>query len=207
MGGELQDDDEASGEGDVKNSQAMINHSLLRAARDGDLAGIRRALGRGAYIETRRPFIMTPEPKVQGGRTTAKKRGTGLTPLMYASQGGYKQACELLLASRAAIDAQDEDGFQSLHFAATSGSQETCILLLQRGALAGAKDDEGRVPADHVPQDYLSTAADQKRWAEVFETQPLSAEELEEDMRGSVDASIPELVDRRRLKSSQVIKA
>lgn len=178
--GELHDDDGTNGEGDVKNSQAMINHLLLKASRDGDCVGIRRSLGRGAYVETRRPFIMTPESNSHGSNAASQTRGVGLTPLMYAAQGGYKQACELLLGANACMQAEDEDGLMPIHFAASSGSTDTVILLLQNGAQADSADDEGRTPMDHVPENCLTTQAHRRQWKAAMETQVCQEALLEE---------------------------
>jgi len=173
------DEDMTDGEGDVQDSQAMINHKLLKAARDGDVAGIRKALGRGAYLETRRPFIMKPESTSQDG-PASPVRGVGLTPLMYAAHGGYLQACELLIGANACIHAEDEDGLQPIHFGASSGSTETVILLMQNGAQADAADDEGLIPMDHVPLQYLKSPAQRRQWREAFEQTVCRAALLEE---------------------------
>lgn len=161
-------DDDPNGEGDVKNSQAMINHCLLKAARDGDLKGIKAAIQRGAYVETRRPFVMTPESALVNSANTSPNRGTGLTPLMYASQGGYAEAAVLLIEAGACVHAEDEDGFRALHFAATSGSYDTCWELLTRSPDADAPDDEGRNALDHVPETCQRSKAERDHWMHLF---------------------------------------
>merc|ERR1719378_1349508 len=62
-------------DGDVKDSKAMTNHKLLRAAKIGNVAEIRTMVNRGAYMETRRPFIMTPETRISPSRL--RTRGVG----------------------------------------------------------------------------------------------------------------------------------
>lgn len=173
-------DDEDAMEGDLRNSQAMINHSLLKAAQEGSMSGARRALGRGAHVETRRPFIMTPESNAGGGVQQQPNRGVGLTPLMHAAHGGYRGVCDLLLGAGANVHAQDEDGMQPIHFAALAGSKECVKMLLENGADADAKDDEGRTAMAHVPEEYSASAVDRQKWEEIFNTKAIS-DELSQD--------------------------
>eukprot|EP00747_Dinoflagellata_sp_TGD_P149558 gnl/TRDRNA2_/TRDRNA2_177023_c2_seq4.p1 gnl/TRDRNA2_/TRDRNA2_177023_c2~~gnl/TRDRNA2_/TRDRNA2_177023_c2_seq4.p1 ORF type:complete len:297 (+),score=55.33 gnl/TRDRNA2_/TRDRNA2_177023_c2_seq4:134-1024(+) len=162
-----QEDDPHAAEGDVKNSQAMINHLLLKAARDGDVSGISTALSRGAFVETRRPFVMTPESAVMN-KTAVQRRGHGLTPVMYASQGGYPDAVKALINAGACVNAEDEDGLRALHFAASAGCIDTCELLIAAGAEVEARDDDGRTVLEHVPGSDLTTHAERTRWATVL---------------------------------------
>lgn len=159
-------------------SGAMINHSLLKAAKEGAIADVRRALGRGAHTETRRPFIMKPENDDKMRMPLDKNRGVGLTPLMHAAHNAHRGVCDLLLCAGANLHAIDEDGMAPLHFAALAGSQECARMLLEYGADSNAKDDEGRVAMAHVPEEYMYTAADRTKWEEVFETKRVSEDEL-----------------------------
>mmetsp|Transcript_113132 Transcript_113132/g.225279 ORF Transcript_113132/g.225279 Transcript_113132/m.225279 type:complete len:203 (+) Transcript_113132:34-642(+) len=165
---QIENDDYGSElDGDVKNSTALTNHKLLKAARDGDTEGIMKMLGKGAYIETRRPFVMTPE-SVSTSDSAIVTRGTGMTPLMYAAQGGYEQACSLLLEKGACANSQDEDGTRPLHFAASSGSLEACKSLLAGGAEPDARDDDGLKAIDHVSRSELSTPAERRLWLDAL---------------------------------------
>lgn len=154
-------------DGDVRDSHALMNHKLLKAAREGHLEEIQRALEGGAFIETRRPFIMTLE-KVELMESGHKLRGVGLTPLMCAAEEGYAAACELLITKRAAVNSEDEDGMRPLHFAAFAGSTESCRALLCGGANPHARDDDGRLAIDHVPPQCISSRDDKKRWNALF---------------------------------------
>jgi len=179
---QIENDDYGSElDGDVKNSTALTNHKLLKAARDGDTEGIMKMLGKGAYIETRRPFVMTPE-SVSTSDSAIVTRGTGMTPLMYAAQGGYEQACSLLLEKGACANSQDEDGTRPLHFAASSGNKrgtgdcaggnprslEACKSLLAGGAEPDARDDDGLKAIDHVSRSELSTPAERRLWLDAL---------------------------------------
>lgn len=160
-----------AGDADVSSSQAMINHNLLKASRDGDLGGMMSAIKGGAYVETRRPFVMMTESCLPNSRLAiAEDRGVGMTPLMYAAQAGYAEACSLLLSKGASVNAEDEDGLKPLHFAASSGCPQTCSVLLQRGADAAALDDEGFTALDYVPASYASNEADRRQWEQLLAT-------------------------------------
>lgn len=148
-------------------SQEMVNHKLLIAARDGDLEGVASALAHGAWLGTRRPFVINQpgsgspiEDEVQAPPETV-----GLTPLMHAANGGYAEVCELLLSRWSSeVESEDEDGLRALHFAARSGSLQTCAVLLRYGADPGAQDVDGRAPLDHVPPGEMSTPAERRTW-------------------------------------------
>mmetsp|Transcript_45375 Transcript_45375/g.104868 ORF Transcript_45375/g.104868 Transcript_45375/m.104868 type:complete len:193 (+) Transcript_45375:57-635(+) len=162
-------DQEEQPDGDVGNSSAITDHKLLKAARDGNVVAIQKMLARGADIETRCPFWVSPENASSGWTSNSvSNRGTGMTPLMCAAQGGYALACKVLIVAGACITAEDEDGMQSLHFAASSGSLETCQVLLEMRADPEAQDDEGRMACDLVPSSEVATGADRKRWRLLF---------------------------------------
>merc|ERR550532_3700550 len=125
----------------------MVNHRLLVASRDDNISEIKRAVEQGAFLETRRPFVMRPKPPSSMGalmEASGKKRKApreGLTPLMYAAQNGSVAGTRLLLEARAQVAARDEDGLRPLHFAAGAGVVEVCKLLLESGADKAAADD------------------------------------------------------------------
>lgn len=139
--------------------ESMVNHELLKAARDGRTADVAVHLWNGAFLETRRPFAITFEADLG-----ADHEAMGLTPLMYAALGGYTSTCELLLSARADVDAEDEDGMRPLHFAATSGNMEACRVLLRYGADPGCLDAEGRTALEHVPPIDACTRAEKQGW-------------------------------------------
>mmetsp|Transcript_61600 Transcript_61600/g.134913 ORF Transcript_61600/g.134913 Transcript_61600/m.134913 type:complete len:248 (+) Transcript_61600:75-818(+) len=156
-----------------EDSKCVLNQRLLAASRDNDIGALKIALEEGAYLETRRPFVMRPKPPTsvwdQDPTWNSKKRGPkeGMTPLMYASQNGSPAAVRMLLQARANFMAKDEDGMRPLHFAAQAASQEVCKLLVQKGADTSATDDEGRGAIDFLPSDELlgGNALD---WQELF---------------------------------------
>lgn len=150
-------------ESDLKDSQAMLNHLLLRASEEGAVEAIIACVERGAYVETRRPFAMSPD-----GDFSAEAFDIGLTPLMYAAQNGYSAACEALITAKANVNSEDEDGLRPLHFAAMGGNVEVCQLLMQHGADPHSKDLEDRTALDMVPMIDRTTRAQQDLWEEIF---------------------------------------
>ncbi len=57
--------------------------------------------------------------------------------------GSCLDACKLLIANGAEIDAQDEDGLTPLMFATLDGQQEVVELLIREGARLNQIDEEG----------------------------------------------------------------
>ena len=55
---------------------------------------------------------------------------TGATALHVAAAKGYTKVLSLLLAGRADVDKQDNDGWTPLHAAAHWGQKESCEMLL-----------------------------------------------------------------------------
>eukprot|EP00439_Symbiodinium_sp_Y106_P026568 s2147_g3.t1 len=171
-----------------EDSRGVLNQRLLAACRDNNIGALKMALEEGAFLETRRPFVMRPKPPtgVFGDDATQFiKRKTpkeGLTPLMYASQNGSVSAVHMLLEARANIMAKDEelpgkrlkesalgeDGMRPLHFGARSGVVEVCRLLVKKGADALSVDDDGNTALDLVPSDQVETAAQRKDWEEIL---------------------------------------
>jgi len=163
-----------------KDSKGMLNHRLLVACRDNDLEALQTTLKEGAYLETRRPFVMRPKPPTSVGslmEAPGKKRKApreGLTPLMYAVQNGSVAGTKMLIEARALVNARDEDGLRPLHLAAGSGVTEVCSLLLSNGADQQVLDDDGRRAIDYVPESCLKTKAERLEWEAILG--PISTE-------------------------------
>jgi hypothetical protein len=167
------DPDDPLLDGDVGESLAMNNHKLLKAARIGNVQGIVTMLTKRAFLETRRPFVMTPESVSSPERCFM--RGEGLTPLMCAAQGGYEDACRVLLRCKACVDVEDEDGMRPLHYAAAAGWPEICKILIDGGADPQAADDDGMRALEHVPPEDMMTSAEKKLWQGILGRQPADA--------------------------------
>lgn len=153
----------------------MLNHQLLVASRDSNLQALKEAIADGAFLETRRPFVMRTKPpppsappqkvcSAHGGNKNKDGSREGMTPLMYAAQNGNLATTTLLLEAKALVNASDEDGLRPLHFAATSGEISVCELLLHHGAVLKAADEDGQLAYDLIPEECLKACAERKRW-------------------------------------------
>ena len=75
------------------------------------------------------------------------KVATSRTPLHTAAAEGCKDVVELLLASRANVNAQDNDGHTPLHAAAITDHNDVVELLLNHQAAVNAKNNQGETPS------------------------------------------------------------
>ncbi|CAK9050849.1 unnamed protein product, partial [Durusdinium trenchii] len=75
--------------------------ALHRAAWDGDAAEVQRLIEAGADVE-----LQDKTSDRQGALETPK----GQRPLHYAADKGHVEVLERLLAAKATVDAEDEDG-------------------------------------------------------------------------------------------------
>lgn len=100
---------------------------LIHAAEEGDLDGMRSALGEGAFVNAQR---------------------LGTNPLMAASGAGKPEAASFLLARGAETEARDPDGCTPLLLAAKRGHAETVRILLASGADASATSYLGETALD-----------------------------------------------------------
>jgi len=151
-------------------AQALRNHTLLQASRDGDVDCVRRMLATRACPQARQPFRLFPKKDQNGQEDGDYASGSlGLTPLMHAAQGGYALACQALLEARAVVNEQEEDSMRPLHFAASSGSLEVCRLLLEARADPEARDVDGNTAFSQVPPVAVCTRMERDRWMQLFE--------------------------------------
>mmetsp|Transcript_42885 Transcript_42885/g.100636 ORF Transcript_42885/g.100636 Transcript_42885/m.100636 type:complete len:242 (+) Transcript_42885:111-836(+) len=140
--------------------KAILNQHLLVAAREGKENDVASLLERRAFVDTRRPFVMSPDatsPPVMSHDTDV-----GMTPLMYAAQSGHVRTCQVLLKHEAHVNAREEDGMRPLHFAALSGDVEVVEALVAAGADVGARTDDMHEAIDIFDVSRLSVI-DRKR--------------------------------------------
>jgi ankyrin repeat protein len=80
----------------------------------------------------------------------SSKDSIGQTPLHWAAVGGHKDVAELLLASKANVDAKANNGVTPLHWAAVEGHKDVAELLLAHGAEVNAKYSDGYTPLHYA---------------------------------------------------------
>lgn len=100
-----------------------LGDALHRAARGGDVAGVRSCLARGAAVD---------------GRDQ-----NGWTPLHRAAFKGRIEVVRALIDGGAQLDAVDQEGYTPLRCAVEAGHADVERCLLEHGARAGLKGFQG----------------------------------------------------------------
>ncbi len=99
------------------------------------------------YNAAKRGDAVTVRQLVADGTPPDQRNIRGATPLWQASQSGYKQVVEVLLATNAVdVNVQSISGRTPLFWAAANGHSEVVRLLLDHGAEANYTDEDGRSP-------------------------------------------------------------
>lgn len=88
---------------------------------------------------------------------------TGATALHVASAKGYTKVLSLLLAVRADVDKQDNDGWTPLHAAAHWGQKEASQMLITALADMEIKNFAGQTPIDIAHPDIVRFLEDLKK--------------------------------------------
>ena len=147
------------------------DHTLIMAARRGDVSGVQQALAHGANVNAKTQedwtalmaasFAANRAAVVRlllaRGADVQARNGRGLTSLMYASGAGSEPVVRLLLTHGADVAVQDtDDGTTALMFAA---SAPITRLLLARGAAVETRDRTGWTALCHMAApDNLASA-------------------------------------------------
>ena len=114
--------------------QAMRSEALHRAAKAGDLDGLKTALTAGTTVDTR--------------------DGTGRTALMHVVDRGYMLLVEPLLAAGANPDMQAPDGATALFMAAAHGHSQIIEQLMEAGADISIRGPKGTTAVDVARKRY-----------------------------------------------------
>ena len=112
----------------AQTAAAQPGDALHRAAKVGDLDGLRIALETGVDVNAR--------------------DGHGWTALMHAANKGYTLLVTPLLKARADLDVQAADGATALFMTAVHGHSEIIALLMNAGADFSIKGPKDRTAAD-----------------------------------------------------------
>jgi ankyrin repeat protein len=97
-----------------RDNKPLVWETIHEAAKKGDLQDVKRHLNRGAAVNA--------------------KDADGLTPLLFAFDGGHKDIVELLIAKGADVNAQTADGFTPLQKAVENHHMDVAELLKKHGA-------------------------------------------------------------------------
>lgn len=133
-------------------AQSANNQKLIQGAREGNVLVVDEAIKKNANLETRKPLRIVINPGENRARKKASS-GEGMTPLMYAANGGHVSVVRQLLEAKAKVNAEDQDGLTPLHFAALSGTFEVCEALIEFGAAIDAIDEHSRQPLDYLSEE------------------------------------------------------
>jgi len=138
-----------------------VDARLLDAARLGHEAVVKLLLEKGAKIETKSKYGLTPlswaaesghelvvKLLLDKGAELETKDKYGLTPLLWAARKGYEVIVKLLLeAGNVDMDSKDSYGQTPLSWAAESGHEAVVKLLLETGNVdVNSKDRNGLTP-------------------------------------------------------------
>ena len=113
---------------------ALPPDALHRAAKAGDIDGLKAALAAGAEVNAR--------------------DGQGWTALMHAANKGYTLLLPPLLEAKADPDIQAADGATALFMAAALGHSEIIALLMKAGADTSVRGPKGKTAVDLVLAKY-----------------------------------------------------
>lgn len=145
---------------------SLLSQNLITAARDGDHVTVRVALAQGAYVDGRQPLKLLTMDRMHNGDPV---RECGFTPLMYAAHNGNFLCVEALLAAKADVSSQDEEGSTILHLGASSGDLNTFHTILTAGADPHALDDNGLGVRDYIPHEVSTDPKEFAKWQKLLE--------------------------------------
>lgn len=142
----------------LKGAAGKPNRDLLKAAKSGDVASIRRAIADGAnpHVLDREGFgplhravlgsrYEAVEALLDAGSSPNLFSGDGAPPLFYTTD---PQIIQMLLARGAHIDGGKGGVGTALHRSAALGDAEWATFLLGAGADRNAVDSDGETPRD-----------------------------------------------------------
>ena len=103
--------------------------SVLAAAREGDLDGVKAAVENGADIEESAKF-------------------SGGTALHFACLNGYLSITDYLIQRGAELNCRSNDGYLPIHDACMTGHLDIVELLINKGSDFTSTNNNGRTPLD-----------------------------------------------------------
>jgi protein phosphatase 1 regulatory subunit 12A len=124
---------------------------------------------------------------------------TGATPLHVAAAKGYTKVLNLLLAARADVDRQDNDGWTPLHAATYWGQKEAAKILVTSGmADMEIQNYSGQTSIDIAPKDMQAMLEDLRKQNKRTKRRPASQIRISDSLENNIES--PPKVIRVELK-------
>ncbi|XP_037036506.1 protein phosphatase 1 regulatory subunit 12A isoform X3 [Bradysia coprophila] len=112
---------------------------------------------------------------------------TGATALHVAAAKGYSKVLSLLLATRADVDKQDNDGWTPLHAAAHWGQKEAAQMLVAALADMDVKNYAGQTPIDVADPSMIRFLEDLKKNNKRSKRRPISQIRISDNMDNHIE--------------------
>lgn len=135
------------------------NTELMIAATQGDVALVRKLLGRGVMVNAKNNFGSSAlmgaaaggfgdivQMLLAKGATPDGRSRNGSTALMFAAKNGHEQVVDQLLAAGANVNVTDIEGLTALMYAVNGGYPEVIGQLVKKGARPEQADRHGTTP-------------------------------------------------------------
>lgn len=148
----------------IYHGQRYLDSNLIEVARTGDYLEVDGYLNKGADVNCRDNYGLTPLiwAAIQGheevvrlllerGGDVEAKNNNGDTALLWASVMGHKGVVELLLDRGANADLGERgSGVTALMAAAAEGHADVAQVLMEKGAAINARDRNGNTALTHA---------------------------------------------------------
>lgn len=142
-----------------------LEKRLIKAAKVGDLRETARSINKGANVNCRGRWGMTPLmwaaskghlPTVRllldKGADVNAEANNKSTALMWTSFAGYREVVEVLLFKGARVNVRSVQGKTALISAALNGHTDIVKLLLGQGADVNARDSAGKTALTYAAE-------------------------------------------------------
>ncbi|CAO1309583.1 unnamed protein product [Diamesa hyperborea] len=113
---------------------------------------------------------------------------TGATALHVAAAKGYTKVLGLLLAGRADVDRQDNDGWTPLHAATYWGKKEAAQMLIASMADMDIQNYSGQTAIDIAPKDMVAWLEDLKKTSKRTKRRPVSQIRISDNLDNNIES-------------------